>query len=116
MSLLPLERISKSSHIRRPVSCTNVNFTFNKVKGDSAFSPKTKSPSGVTAGVLPSKNGPIFHKKFHCKCTKYVSTRTLGEFTQDASGQRAKTHKSGIAYASSRIRPFPLATLPISYS
>jgi hypothetical protein len=36
-----------------PVSCTDVNFLLNKVKDDSAFSPKTKSPSGATVGACP---------------------------------------------------------------
>jgi hypothetical protein len=31
------------------------------------------------------------------------------------SSQREKTRRSEIAYASSRIRPFSLATLPTSY-
>jgi hypothetical protein len=62
-----------------PVSCTDVNFLSNKVKGDSAFSPKTKSPSGVTAGDICPKNGPIFFpKKLYFKNAKYVSTRELG--------------------------------------
>jgi hypothetical protein len=58
----------------------------------------------------------FFHKKLHCKCAKYVSTWTSGEFTQDVSGQKAKTSELGIAHVSSRLRPFPLATFPISYS
>jgi hypothetical protein len=33
-----------------PISCTDVNFLLNKVNGDSAFSSKTKSTSGATAG------------------------------------------------------------------
>jgi hypothetical protein len=32
------------------------------------------------------------------------------------NSQWAKKHESGIAYASGRIRPFPLAALPTSYS
>jgi hypothetical protein len=35
---------------------------------------------------------------------------------RDVSGQKAKMGGSGIAHASSRIRPFPFTTLPISYS
>jgi hypothetical protein len=59
---------------------------------------------------------PFFAKKIHCKHAKYASTRVLGEFTRDASGQSAKKRKSGIAHASSRIRSFPLAALPTGYS
>jgi hypothetical protein len=100
-----------------PVGCTNENFTLNKVKGDSAPPRKLSPPRGLLRGVSPppKKMVPFFRKKFHCKCTKYISTWTLDEFTQDASGQRAKTCESGIAHASSRIRPFPLATLPTGH-
>jgi hypothetical protein len=56
-----------------------------------------------------------FFAKNRRKCAKYASTQTLGELTREASGQRAKKRESGIAYASSRIRPFPLAALPTSY-
>jgi hypothetical protein len=35
--------------------------------------------------------------------------------TRDANGQRAKTDESGMAHTSSRIRPFPLTTLPMRY-
>jgi hypothetical protein len=54
------------------------------------FPPKTKSASGLLRGAPPQKNGPIFSQKFHCRFAKYVSTQILGEFTRDASGQRAK--------------------------
>jgi hypothetical protein len=35
---------------------------------------------------------------------------------QDVSGQKENMLESGTAHASNRIRPFPLATLPMSYS
>jgi hypothetical protein len=36
-----------------PVGCTNVNFhQINKAKGRLGFPPKTKSPSGATAGSI----------------------------------------------------------------
>jgi hypothetical protein len=76
---------------------------------------KTKSPSGATAGH-PPKNGLIFFAKNRCKRVKYALTQTLGESMRDASRQGAKKHESGIAYTSSRIRPFPLAALPTAYS
>jgi transposase InsO family protein len=78
----------------------------NKVKGRLGFPLKTKSPSGATAGASPPKWSHFF-AKIHRKCAKYASTQTLGEITWDASGQRAKKRESGIAYASSRIWPFP---------
>jgi hypothetical protein len=86
------------------------------VKGRLGFSSKTKSPSGATAGGIPPINGPIFLQKIHRKSVKYASTQILGELTRDASSQKAKKRESGIVYASSWIRPFPLAALPASYS
>jgi hypothetical protein len=59
---------------------------------------------------------PFFSQKTHRKCAKYASTQILVEPTQDAKGQRAKKHESGIAYASGGIWPFPLAASPTSYS
>jgi hypothetical protein len=116
-SLLPLERISKSLFViyipNTLVGCTNVNsIELIKSKGDSAF-PWIPSPS---RGLLrPPPKWPVF-SKIHRKCAKCASTQTLGELTWDASSQRVKKHESGIAHASSRIRPFPLAALPTSYS
>jgi hypothetical protein len=95
----------------------NVNsIKMNKYKGQLGFPLKTKSPSGATTGGIPPKKWSHFVAKIHCKYTKYASTQVLGELTQDASGQWVKKRESGIAYASSRIRPFPLATSPTSYS
>jgi hypothetical protein len=88
------------------VGYTNVNFIFNKVKGDSAFPRKPSPPRVLLQGYSPLKM-VIFRKKIHCKHAKYVLTQTSGEFTQDASGQRAKTRELGIAHASNRIWPFP---------
>jgi hypothetical protein len=101
-----------------PIGCTNVNsIEINKCKGQLGFPLKTKSPSGATTGgIPPQKKGPIFSQKIHRKCTKYASTKVLGEPTRDASGQKVKKHESGIAYASGRIRPFPLTNSPTSYS
>jgi transposase InsO family protein len=100
-----------------PVGCTNVNsIEINKYKGKLGFPLKPKSPSGATiGGHPPPQNGPIFFAKNHRKCTKYASTQVLGELTRDASSQRAKKRESGIAYTSSRIWPFPLATSPTSF-
>jgi hypothetical protein len=53
-----------------PVGCTDVNFLLNKIEGDSAFSPKTKSPSGATAGVSPIKWSYFFTKKLYFKSAK----------------------------------------------
>jgi hypothetical protein len=89
------------------------NRRINKVKGRLGFPLKTKSPSGATAGGIPPPQKMVpFFAKFHRKCAKYASTQTLGKFTRDTSSQRAKKRESGIAHASNRIRPFPLAALP----
>jgi hypothetical protein len=65
---------------------------------------------------MPPKKWSHCFAKTHRKCAKYASTQILGELTRDASGQRAKKCESGIAYASGRIWPFPLAASPTSYS
>jgi hypothetical protein len=57
----------------------------------------------------------IYYKR-KIRSVKYASTQILGELTRDASSQKAKKCESWIAYASNRIRPFPLAALPASYS
>jgi hypothetical protein len=77
----------------------------NKVKGRLGFPLKTKSPSGATSGGIPPKKWPHFFAQIRQKCAKYATTQTLGEFMWDASSQRAKKCESGIAHASSRIRP-----------
>jgi hypothetical protein len=58
---------------------------------------------------------PFFAKTCR-KCAKYASSQILGALTRNMSGQMAKKHESGIAYASGRIRPFPHAASPTSYS
>jgi hypothetical protein len=112
-------KVSFVIYIRNtPVGCSNVNFhRINKAKGRLDFPLKTKSPSGATAGgIPPPKKWSPFFVKIRCKRAKYASTQTLGESTRDANRQRAKKRESGIAHASSRIRPFPLAALPTTYS
>jgi hypothetical protein len=100
-----------------PVDCTNVNsIEINKYKGQLGFPLKTKSPSGATMGGTPPPKWSHFFAKTHRKCTKYASTQVLGELTRDASSQKVKKRESGIAYASSRIWPFPLTTSPTRYS
>jgi hypothetical protein len=86
-----------------PVGCTNVN------------SPENQVPLGGYCRGHPPKKWSNFFANIHCKCATYASTQILGELTRDASGQRSKKRESGIAYAFSRIQPFPLAALPTSY-
>jgi hypothetical protein len=77
---------------------------------------KPSPPRGLLRGAPPPPKWSHFFTKNRRKCAKYTSTQTLGEFTRDTSSQRAKKSELGIAHASSRIRPFPLAALPTSYS
>jgi hypothetical protein len=118
-SLLPLERISKFLrflHTQRPSWLYKCKFHQQiKSKGDSAFPRKPNPPRGLLRGVLPPK-WSHFSQKTRFKYAKYDSTRASEEFMRGASIQKEKTRKSEIAYASSRIRPFSLATLPTSYS
>jgi hypothetical protein len=92
----------------------------NKIKGDSAFSPKTKSPSGATTGGYyrghPPKQSCFFAKKLYSKNAKHVPAGSLGEKMRSANSQRAKTGESGTAYTSGRIGPLPLTTLLKGYS
>jgi hypothetical protein len=119
-SLLSIKRISKFflfQHTQHPSwlqKCKSHHLI--KSKGRLSFPSKTKSPSGATAGGTPQKMVPFFRKKPCFKYAKYDSTRASGEFTRGASSQREKMRKSEIAYASSRIRPFSLATSPTSSS
>jgi hypothetical protein len=76
---------------------------------------KTKSPSGATRGASPPKKWPHFFTKFAAKVLSMPRPKLLGESTRGASSQRAKKRESGIAHASSRIPPFPLAAPPTAY-
>jgi CO/xanthine dehydrogenase FAD-binding subunit len=81
-----------------------------KVKGQLDFPQKTKSPSGATTGgIPPPKNGPIFSQKVRERA-KYDSTLASSEFRRGAGGQAERTRELEIAYASTRIRPFSLAS------
>jgi hypothetical protein len=97
-----------------PIGCVYVKF-INKVKGDSAFSPKTKSPSGVLRGA-PPKMVPFFAKNLYSKTLNTSRPESLGKKTRGASSQRAKADELGTAYASGRIPPLPLTTSPKGYS
>jgi hypothetical protein len=119
-SLLPLARISKfccKLHAQHPSwqpRCKNQHI--NKVKGQLVFPKKTESPSGATAGGIPSqKNGPIFSQKF-AKHAKYDSTLASSKFRRGAGGQAEKTREPEIAYASVRIWPFSITSGPAGYS
>jgi hypothetical protein len=118
-SLLPLERISKLFVVNympnTPVGSLDVKTNKSiKVKGHLGFPQKTKSPSGATTGGIPPK-WPHFFTKIR-KRAKYDSTLASSELRRGAGGQAERMHEPGIAYASARIRPFPLASGPVGYS
>jgi hypothetical protein len=60
-----------------PVGCIYDKFV-NKVKGDSTFSLKNKSPSGDTTGGTPL-NGHVSRKNLYSKNAKHVPTRGFGQ-------------------------------------
>jgi hypothetical protein len=70
--------------------------------GDSAFSPKTKSPWRLLHGA-PPKRSRFLGKIFILQMLKTSRPGSLAKKTRDASSQRAKTDESGTAYASNRI-------------
>jgi hypothetical protein len=120
-SLLPLARISKFFVVNympnTPVGSTNVNNSkLIKLKGNLAFPRKPSHPRGLLRGASPpKKNGPIFSQKIR-KRAKYDSTLALSEFRRGTGGQAERTRKPEIAYASTRTRPFSLASGPAGYS
>jgi hypothetical protein len=63
MSLLPVKELQVNLYIPdAPVGCIHVKF-MSKVKGDSAFSSKTKSLSRATTGS-PPLNCLVFLQKY----------------------------------------------------
>jgi hypothetical protein len=98
-----------------PVGCIYVKF-MNKVKGDSVFSPKTKSPSGATTGGAPLNGLVFFTKIVILKMPSTSQPGSLGKKKQGASSQKVKTGEPGTAHASGGIRLLPLTTLPTGHS
>jgi hypothetical protein len=77
-----------------PVGCMIVKF-LNKVKDDSTFSPKTKSPSRATTGGTPPKQSLFSQKTFILKRQTHPDPGVWAKRTRGASGQRAKMDESG---------------------
>jgi hypothetical protein len=76
----------------------------NKVKRATRLSPENQVPlRGYYRGHPPQKKLSHFSQKPHFKYAKYDSIGASGEFMQGVSGQRGKTRKLEIAYASRRI-------------
>jgi hypothetical protein len=63
-------------------------------------------------GGIPPKMVPFFRKNLTRKHAKYVSTLASSRLRQGAGGQTERMREPEIAYASARIRPFPLASGP----
>jgi hypothetical protein len=99
-----------------PVGYIYVKVLLNKVKGDSAFSLKTKTPSGGYYGGHPQMVLLFSQKSLLQKALSMSQPGSLVKKMRDANDQRTKTGESGIAHTSGRIRPFPLTTSPTSYS
>jgi hypothetical protein len=100
-------------HTQHPSWLYNCKFSsWHKVKRATRLSSENQAPLwGYYGGRPPPKKMvPFFHKNPRFKYAKYNSTQASGEFMRGASGQRGKTRKSEIAYASGRIRPFSLAS------
>jgi hypothetical protein len=113
-SLLPLARISKFFVVNYMpntlVGSTNVNNSkLIKSKGKLA-SPENQVTLAGYCGGHPPKWSHFFAKIR--KRAKYDSTLALSEFRRGAGGQAERTREPEIAYASTRIRPFSLASGP----
>jgi hypothetical protein len=121
MSLLPLARISKFFVVNyipnTLVGSINVdNSKLIKLKGNLAFPRKPSHPRGLLRGASPPKMVPFFAKNSTRKRAKYVWTLASSESRRGAGGQVERTREPEIAYASTRIRPFSLASGPAGCS
>jgi hypothetical protein len=121
-SLLPLARISKFFVVNcmpnTLVGSINVNNSkLIKLKGNLAFLRKPSHPRGLLRGASPPKKwSHFFAKNSTRKRAKYVLTLASSESRQGAGGQAERLHETEIAYASTRIRPFSLASGPAGCS
>jgi transposase InsO family protein len=101
---------------------TDLGYRSPKVKGyDETSNQRAREDSldqiDEARDVAPPPKRSLFSQKSVLQ--KALSTSqpgSLGKKTRDVSGQRTKTGESGIVYASGRIQPFPLTTLPMGCS
>jgi hypothetical protein len=99
-----------------PVGSIDVNISkLIKLKGNLAFPRKPSHPRGPLRGASPPKKWSNFFAKIR-KHTKYDSTLASSGFNWGAGGQAEKTREPEISYASARIWPFSLASVPAGYS
>jgi hypothetical protein len=96
-----------------PVGSLDVNTSkLIKLKGNLALPRKPSHPRGLLRGASPpppEKWPHFFRKKSQVRQLR-LDIKALGKFRQRASTQAGKMRESEIAYASSRIRPFSLAS------
>jgi hypothetical protein len=89
----------------------------NKVKGQLGSPQKPKSPSGATTGGMPpppKKWSHFFAKTREARQVRLDSS--LGRIQMERGQPSGKDAEMEIAYASSRIRPFSLASEPAGRS
>jgi hypothetical protein len=95
-----------------PVGSINENSNkLIKLKGNSAFPRKPSHPRGLLQGYTPPEKMVPFFRKIR-EYANYASVQALGKFRRSAGNQEEKMRETEIAYASSRIRPFSLASGP----
>jgi hypothetical protein len=114
--LLPLARISKSFVVNyvpnTPVGNEHVNST-GSIKRATRLSPETQVTLGATTGGIPppKKMVPFFAKS--PRALSMTRPEPRAKFKQGADDLAERACKPEIAYASTRIRPFSLATGPV---
>jgi hypothetical protein len=114
-SLLPLARISKSfvvNHVpNTPVGDDHVNIT-SSIKRETRLSPENQvTLGGYYGGGSPPKKWSHFFAK-NPRALSMSRPWPRAKFEQGADGLAERTRESEIAYASTRIRPFSLASGP----
>jgi hypothetical protein len=119
-SLLPLARISKSfllsiTRPNTPVGGSNVNNS-NSIKRATRLSPENQvTLGGYYGGHPPPKKWSHFFAK-NSRALSMARPWPRAKFEQGADGLAERTRESEIAYASTRIRPFSLASGPAGCS
>jgi hypothetical protein len=118
-SLLPLARISKSFVVNHmpntPVGDKHVNIT-GSIKRATRLSPETQITLGATTGgIPPPKKWSHFFAK-NPRALNMARPWPRAKFEQGADGLAERMRESEIAYASTRIRPFSLASGPVGCS
>jgi hypothetical protein len=112
--LLPLARISKSFVVNympnTPVGNEHVNSS-SSIKKATRLSPETQVTLGGYYGEHPPKKWSHFFTK-NPHALSMTRPEPRAKFRQGADGLAERVCKPEIAYASTRIRPFSLASGP----